>query len=258
MYSFRHRPTRQMICLTAGLCLLGSTVYFVCTGPAAAKPQSANKQLISSSTPMQRDLSVDRTTDGRDFLKAMNDAANALTNYTFDYETDVYKGGKTIQQEGKFYFKEPRQIRVQMTGAYKRGAEAVLMKDGRVRGHLGGALAPFVITLQPNSDMLLGANGYPLVDSDFLSMAQVMTNFVSKGVSCRVTETPVVVDSQPRKMYVIEFQKNANELFKRAYVDPQNMLPTEWFDYDSGKLFARTTWRNFKNNAGLKDDFFKL
>lgn len=217
---------------------------------------AGSKILISALTPPSQ-LSVERTVDGTSFIQDMSDAAGQLNGYSFKYATTVFKGSKTINQQGLFYFKAPRQIRVEMTGDYKRGAICVIQKDGKIRGHLGGALSAFTINISASSDLLQGANGYPLTDSDFSSMAAVMKKFIAQGSKCRVSEHPVAVEGQTKKVYVVEFYRGT-ELFKRAYIDPQSLLPVEWFDYQNGRLFADTVWNSFKQDPNLNDDLFKL
>jgi outer membrane lipoprotein-sorting protein len=216
------------------------------------------KQLLSAIPPPGQMLTGERTVDATNFIGDMADAAQALKSYSFDYQTTVFKGSKQVNQAGSFWFKQPpRMLRVEMTGDYKRGAVAVLGKDGKVRGHLGGALGAFTVTLAPDSDMLLGANGYPLVDSDFAGMAKVIGSFIAQGCKSKVTEHPVSVEGQTQKVYVLEILKGS-ELYKRAYIDPKSMLPVEWFDYKDGRLFARTVWQNLKFDANINEDKFKI
>jgi outer membrane lipoprotein-sorting protein len=221
--------------------------------------QSAVKsKLLAFTAPTQ--VAVERTIEANDFIKDMAEAAGQLKAYSFDYETQVFKGKKVIDQQGSFYFKQPpRMLRVEMTGDYKHGSVAVLGRDGKIRGHLGGAFGAFTITIAPDSDMLLGANGYPLVDSDFASICKVIQGFVAQGCKTRVSDHPVSVEGQSKKVYVLEVTRpSSTELYKRAYIDPQSMLPLEWFDYQNNQLFARTIWKDFKIDPGIKDDMFKI
>lgn len=227
--------------------------------PGMDAQSAANTRLLSAFSATTQ-MVVERTIDASDFIKDMAEAAAQLKSYRFDYETQVYKGKKVVNQEGSFYFKTPpRMLRVEMTGDYKHGSVAVLGKDGKIRGHLGGALGAFTITIAPNSDMLLGANGYPLIDSDFAGIAKVIQGFASQGCKTRVSDHPVAVEGQQKKVYVLEISRpNSNELYKRAYIDPQSMLPIEWFDYQNNQLYARTIWKDFKIDPSLKDDVFNI
>jgi outer membrane lipoprotein-sorting protein len=223
----------------------------------AAGDKNIGGKLVSA-LPSPSQMLAERTVDGSSFLQDMADAVASMKGYSFTYNTTVYKnGGKTVNQEGNFYFKQPRLIRVEMTGSYKRGAVAVLGKDGKVRGHLGGALSAFTMTLSPDSDMLVGANGYPLIDSDFGGMVNVMKRFQQQGCKVRVTDNPVSVEGQTSKVYVLEFYQGS-QLYKRAYIDPKSLLPLEWFDYQNGQLFARTVWKNVKMDQNIADAMFQL
>lgn len=250
-----HNHSQPFVLAIALALLVGPPVE---ASAANTKSNPAAKQLLSAmSAPIQ--MSVERSVDATNFISDMADAANALKGYTCDYVTTVFKGSKVINQQGSFWFKQPRQIRVEMTGDYKRGSVAVLGSNGKVRGHLGGALSAFTVSLAPNSDMLLGANGYPLVDSDFAGMSSVVKTFLQQGCTAKVTEHPVSVEGQTRKVYILEIVKpQSSELYKRTYIDPQTLLPLEWFDYQGGRLFAHTVWTALKLDANIKDDLFKI
>lgn len=215
------------------------------------------KSLISSFSSLSQVSGAGKTVDGAEMIQDMTSAANDLKAYTFTYEMTVFKGKKTIFEKGNFYFQKPRLLRVEEVGEYKKGAVAVIGKDGKIRGHLGGALSPFTVTLSENSDQLLSANGYPMVDSDYSSMCKVIQSFLKQGMKSRVSDRPVAVDGHPEKVYVLEIYKGT-DLFKRSYVNSQSLLPVEWFDYVDGRLFARTVWKNLRITQNLSDDLFKL
>lgn len=229
-------------------------------GLAAGPAKPANKKLVSSLSGMTRSAVQDMTNDGLEFLKEMSDAANNVSSYSFVSSMTVFKNGKTIQENSQFYFKKPRSIRAEELGPYKKGSVAVLLKNGKVKGHLGGLLSKFSGTVDADSDWVQSANGYPLVDSDYYSMSKVMLDFANKGKKTLVTQSPVTVTGQPKPVYVLEMYTDASkqELMKRAYIDPQNLLPVEWFDYKDGKLFAHTLWKDLKLNVDLNDSLFNL
>ncbi|MBY0546509.1 MAG: hypothetical protein K2W95_04415 [Candidatus Obscuribacterales bacterium] len=215
---------------------------------------------VTSLVSVSQAASQELTQDGFEFLKEMAEAANALKTYSFQSEQTVFKGNKTVREKVNFYFKKPKLIRAEEVGDYKKGSVAVLQKNGTVRGHLGGLLSKISATVAADSEWVLGANGYPLADSDFFSMSQVMVNFVKNGKKSLVTGSPVRVTGQPKPVYIIELYTDTSkkQLMKRAYIDPENLLPVEWFDYKDGKLFAHTNWRNLHLNTELNDSLFQL
>lgn len=224
-----------------------------------AKP-AEKKTVVSSLSGMARPSGTELTRDGLEFLSEMSDAANALKSYSSRSSMTVFKNGKTIQENSNFFFKKPRQIRAEELGPYKKGSVAVLLKNGKVKGHLGGLLSKFSGTVDADSDWVTSANGYPLVDSDFYSMSKVMLNFAKQGKKTLVSDSPSMVTGQPKPVYIIEMYTDASksELMKRAYIDPQTLLPVEWFDYKDGKLFAHTLWKEVKVNVDIDDSLFNL
>lgn len=243
------------------ICLLLS-LSFVNPGLAEGtqiSPAKA-KQAVSALASITGLHSQEMSRDGADFLQEMHDAAEALKSYSFQSHQTVFKSDKVIEENSRFYFKKPRQIRAEELGPFKKGSVAVLLKNGKVKGHLGGIMSKFVATVSSDSEWVRSANDYPLVDSDFLGMANVMLQFVKAGKKCLATETPVSVKSQPAPVYVIELYTNPqkDELMKRAYIDPQTLLPVEWFDYKNGKLFAHTRWKDVQLNIDIDDSKFDL
>lgn len=222
--------------------------------------QGGDKKVLSALSNLTNSQSQEMTRDGHDFLSEMSAAADSLKSYSFQSQMTVYKGDKSTEENSKFYFKKPRQIRAEELGPFKKGSVAVLLKNGKVKGHLGGLMSKFVATVDADSEWVTSANGYPLVDSDFYGMAQVMISFVKAGKKSLVTETPVTVSGQAKPVYVLELYSNAEkeELLKRAYIDPQTLLPVEWFDYKNGKLFAHTHWKDVQLNLELNDSLFDL
>lgn len=238
---------------------LSAALALFCRVESAPVSDSPNV-LVSSLASMTRGFSQDSTVDGADFFQSMADAAAGLNSYSVSAEMSVFKDGKTIHEHSNFYFKKPGLIRAEELGPYKKGAVAVVQKDGKMRGHLGGMLSKFSATIDPRSSWAASANDYPLIDSDFYSMSKVMLGFLKSGNKSFVTEHPVIVSGQPKAVYVIELCQNSSgrELMKRAYIDPQTLLPVEWFDYKNGKLFAHTIWKDLRTNINLADSLFEL
>lgn len=203
---------------------------------------------------------IHETEDGKDFIDFMVRSATALRDYSFEYEISHRGKGKWLSEKGRFYFKKPRLMRLEETGDWKRGAVAVLQADGKVRAHLGGALKFFVVTLPPDSSELLSVHGYPMVESDFASLALFLKNWLSQGVRSRVSVDAIPLDGTSRKVKVLEMFRDENPglVLKRVLVDVQTGLPAEWYDYVNGQLDTRSVWTRINANPGLADTLFSL
>lgn len=198
--------------------------------------------------------------DAKDFIDTMCQAAEFLNDYSFQFEMTVYKPHGEVKEEGRFYFKKPRLIRLEEVGDYKKGAVAVLQSNGKVKAHLGGALKFFVVTLDPNSDYLRSANEYPMAGSDFLSLAQFLKDWHKEGMHSRVTDKPLALEGHPNKVHVVEMYRpnNAKEVFKRVFVDEKTKLPVQWYDFRDGHLWSKSIFKDVKTNIGLDDTFFQI
>lgn len=195
--------------------------------------------------------------DGKAFVQDMFEAADKYNDYSFNYTMKVYKKSKPIVEEGIFTYKKPGLIRLEETGQYKKGAVAVLGPDGKVRAHLGGMLKAFVAELPADSGMLRSANGHPMVQSDFKSLAKALKDFSKDGVTTKVTKAPTTFEGKSESVYVLELYKD--KLWKKVHVNSKTKLPAEWWDYtDSGKLWSYATWNSVKANQGIADNFFNV
>jgi len=197
--------------------------------------------------------------DGALFIERMIKSAESYPDYIFDFTMTNIKGKKQTEV-GKFYFKKPRLIRLEEVGNFRKGSIAVLTASGKCRAKPGGTFKFITVDLPPNSELLRGANGYPMVDSDLTSLAQALKKFIEKdGCVARVSENPVATAGDSKNYMLEVYHKSLEgEIFKRVAVDPQSMLPVEWWDYIDGQLSSHSVWTNFKGNVGLADELFTL
>ncbi len=198
-------------------------------------------------------------TDGSSWIESMYQKAVDLKEYSCQFSITVFKKGSTVKEAGAFYFKQPRQMRSEENGEYHRGAVVVFRKDGTVRVHLGGALKFFTVTLQADDSRLLASNGYPMRESDFVSLVDFLKNWLVIGIKSRVTESPVTVEGVAKPVCVLEMYKPGDPHFvlKRVYLDPVSRLPVRWDDHDYAYP-SLSRWKDVKANPGLPDSLFDL
>ncbi len=246
-------PKKNWTVLLA-IALICSTQYPV--DAASGAKASKNKTSGAHSAPQSEGADYK---DGAAFIDSMIKAAESYPDYVFDF-TMVNIKGKKQTEVGKFYFKKPRLIRLEEVGSFRKGSVAVLGPGGKVRAKPGGAFKFVSVELPPNSDLLRGANGYPMVDSDLISLAQALKKFIDKdGCVSRVTENPIATAGDSKNYMLEVYHKSLEgQIFKRVAVDPKTMLPVEWWDYLDGQLSSHSVWNNFKGNVGLADDLFTL
>ncbi|HEY9677435.1 MAG TPA: hypothetical protein V6C76_05475 [Drouetiella sp.] len=224
-----------------------------------ASAKANNKELLGAATGLARDTNSNAMKDGKPLIDAWLKASEALPSYQFNYQMTCFKPGGTVTSTGNLYFKKPRLMKLEQTGGPDKGSVAILQADGKVKGHKGGALKFFNATLSPDSSLLLSANGWPMVKSDFTSLAEAVEGYIKEGDAPKMSEAPVTVPGHPEKLNIFELYKGGpnGTLYKKALFEPVSNLPIEWWDYRDGKLWAHSTWSNFKA-VSLSDDVFTM
>lgn len=194
--------------------------------------------------------------DGLPFIDKCYKTAEGFTDYSFDYAQTVYKNDGVVTEKGTVLVKKPL-LKVIVKSGPKAGSVAILLPDGQVKAHGGGAFKFITVTLPASNDHLRSANGWPMVESDFGSIWKAMQEYGRKdNCPSKVTDDPVTEPSQKEKVLVLEMTKPNGEMYKRALVDPKTFTPVEWWDYQNGKVYAHSLWTNFKSNQGLSDKVF--
>lgn len=215
------------------------------------------KQPASSAAPAA--VSNTNYNDGQQIISKMCTTASALDNYSSSYAMAVYKSRNPQRETGVFAFKKPKLMRVEVLTGPKKGALAILAKDGKVHGHLGGALKFFKGAVSPDSSFVKAINGFPMVGTDFYSLADYLQNMLKQGNFSRVSKEPTQTSKTASPTHVLEmYTKNSGseQLLKRIYVDPKTWLPVYWEDYTDGKLWSESSWQDLKLNVDFASDYF--
>ncbi len=247
--------------LLSVLCLI-AVIASGALSVSAANDQShsASHHLLSSASDAKA-TPVATFTDGHGFVQHMMNAADSLESYSFNYKMSALKDNKTLVEKGDFYFKKPKLMRLEVTEGKRKGSVAVLQADGRVHGKAPGlGFLASMITLAPDSKFLKSVNGYPMVDSDFCSLARALKKFLDDGATAKITTHTVSerLAHQPSHLIEVYTDKTQTQLFKRVFVDATSYLPVEWYDYEDGKLSSESSWQNFKSDPGLPATLFSL
>jgi outer membrane lipoprotein-sorting protein len=247
--------------LLTAICLLVYAFSGTLSVSAATDTSHGNSHKLLSSLSDAKANPVATFTDGHGFVQHMMNAADSLDSYSFNYKMSALKGDKTLVEQGDFYFKKPKLMRLEVTEGKRKGSIAVLQSDGRVHGKAPGlGFLASMMTLAPDSRFLKSVNGYPMVDSDFCSLARALKKFLDDGATAKITTHTVSerIAHQPAHLIEVYTDKTQTQLFKRVFVDANSYLPVEWYDYEDGKLSSESSWQNFKNDPGMPATLFSL
>ena len=216
---------------------------------------------------MNSNMSFPEMRAGLNTVKSALRKAKSMDSYSFKVRTWTFKPQTIRMDGGNFSYLKPDMIKVEVTEGKRKGSALVKRKDGRIRGHLGGAMKLFNVSLDPGSKRLKATNGYNLISSDYASLFERIVAKASKGASIAVTSSPVDVKllngwnaSETKKALVIDVyeSKSKKELISRFYLDPDSQLPLQWSDYDHGSPEFITRWLKTDRSADLGPSDFEL
>lgn len=188
--------------------------------------------------------------DGRSVLSSMQEKARHLKGYSFDSNLTTLKDGKRIVELGKFYFKSPNLVRFEVTKAGSRsGAVVVKQSDGKIRGHLGGALSGIKVSLTPDSKLLKSANGFNILESDLVSL---ISDAKTKAASRKCLSIPEAQNEQ-----IVELLESDGDITDRIAVSNEK-LPEVWTIFSDSKLLSILKFQNLQERNDLADSLFSM
>lgn len=190
--------------------------------------------------------------DGRGVLQSMQEKIRHMKGYSFDSDLTTYKGGKKVKETGKFYFKSPNLMRFEVIKAGSRsGAVVVKQADGRIRGHMGGAMSGFKFSLAPDSKLLKSANGFSILESD---LASLISDAKHKADSRKCLTAP----GSSQNPQIIELLETDGDVSDRIAVNPSERMPEVWNLFSDNKLLSVLKFENLQVRNDLPDSLFSM
>jgi outer membrane lipoprotein-sorting protein len=196
--------------------------------------------------------------DGGPFFDNLWNSSGKLDTYSFHSTLQTYKDNKTKMADGNVTFRKQHCIRIEVTQpGMKYGSVLVKQPDGQIKAQGGPKMFGLKMTINPDSRMLVAPNGFNVVNSDFASLYSHIKDLRSSGHKLLVSSNPVSTTSAGRAE-VMEIISPDSGVVERIYVNPQTKTPVEWDIFKEGRLFSTLRISNFKDEAALNDDLFKL
>ncbi len=201
-------------------------------------------------------VSPEKGNDGGPLFQTLLDRAQSLKGYLFESSLTTFKDGRAIKETGKLYFKRPNMLRFEVVSAGNRsGAVVVRQPDGSVKAKMGGGLFGAIkLSLSPSSRMLRTANGFSILDSDFVTL--IKSN-LKQPVKSLATKAPTQYSASGRA-YVLEVYDPSGAVSQRIAIDPEQKLPVEWSIFKDGHISSVMRLSNIEIKPDLSDDLFVL
>ena len=199
--------------------------------------------------------------DGKELLKSIEKTFEKAGSYIYSSDLVTYKKDKQIKESGKFYYKDPNLVRFEVgEGSKNSGSVVVRQSDGQIRGKSGGLLGKLVVSLSPNSKLLLSSNGFNILKSDFETLISNTLKQLSSGKKCLATgkTLPVAGCGKSRVIEILSTGDDSGSVEQRIVVDGSTRLPKRWLLFKDSKLLSITSFNSIQLNAAIPADMFML
>lgn len=202
----------------------------------------------------------DKKPTGTALLDKIHAYVSKFKDYKFHSAIKTYKGSKTNNMEGNFFYKKAKNVRIEVTsGGIKKGSIVVRNSDG-IKAKMGGGLLGLKVTLTEDSRMLLAPNGFNVVQSDLGSLLAGLKERVASGLIVRSSDGPIPVPGMKGDMLVVEViqPKPAEKVVERLCIDPKDLALIHWDIFKQDQLFSTFEVADFKGDVNLDEKIFTM
>jgi len=192
----------------------------------------------------------------KDILENMYKEYNGYGDYQCRLKEWCTKGNDYENRIINFYFKKPRNIRMDIIKGnkpFEDGSVGVFTDGTNVTGRKGGVLAGFSATLNKKDPLTTTIRGVTFDESDLLSIIHRIEARLNDGVS--------VVELTNNRYKVAWVSTNSKtKIVSKEIVELSSMtyLPFTADIYEDGKQVQHAEWSDFIFNANLPDSLFKI
>ncbi|HMO20386.1 MAG TPA: hypothetical protein PKC98_05395 [Candidatus Melainabacteria bacterium] len=221
--------------------VLFSAIFMLAGGSVSAAQSSVDDSSLGSAESLVRKSG--ENADGRELLKSIEKTFEKAGSYIYSSDLVTYKKGKQIKESGKFYYKDPNLIRFEVDEGGKNGGSVVVRQsDGQIRGKSGGLLGKLVVSLSPNSKLLLSANGFNILKSDFETLISSTLKQLGAGKKCLVSSKALSISGcgKSKVIEIVNADDESGSVEQRIIVDASTKLPRRWLLFRDSKLLSIT------------------
>ncbi len=184
-------------------------------------------------------------------LAKMRSANTRINSFTAEMQLERFLPDYALQKQ-LVWFKRPGFIKLKQLGPYKKGAELLIKPDGTIRGHLGGLLRFFVVSLAADDENLYGVTHDSAFTTEFDAILDIADSLVPKVTRYTITEK--VQDS--RRFIILDTFYAADINRIRLQVDAETLMISRLERYRNDRLLHRIVWKKLVLNPALDDSVF--
>jgi hypothetical protein len=177
-------------------------------------------------------------------------------------------GGKLLPEEVILYkFKRPNSVYLRSIGEVSKGQEIIYQEgwnDGKMMGHMGGALDGIILNLKPGSDMASKRTRHTIDKSSLIYMMNTLErsmNYAQTHPEDNMIVEDIgtkIVFGKPVRLIRIKLPHGKDYPYYAPVsifgIDEERHLPLYYRSYGpAGEMWEDYRYRDLKTNVGLTD-----
>jgi len=181
----------------------------------------------------------------------------SVGDYQCVMESDIT--GDRDREKGTYriWFRKPDLIRIKVERGSHRGSEISVTRRGNVRAHGGGLLKPIVTTMKKTDSRLKDPRGSYAWESDFGTYYRRLREKLAAAEKAEVKPAPGEPDRLIMEVTYRDSERN-RRLYEVLTIDSANWLLLKHDIYENDRQVAGVEFCEYRENTGLKEEFFDL
>jgi len=191
-----------------------------------------------------------------DVIARAEERFRALRDYECSVDIEVKLGGEVEAGSGKFWFKQPRMLRVRVTHGPGKGSEVAVDSQGQIRGRKRGLLSFIVKRLKASDRRLHTIRGTSMMELDWGSF-MLRYRAAALRPDAQIVLAPRSDSNTPYKVLVTypDLGKSVREVYS---LDPHQWIIVEGALYEDDSLVEHVVFRDIKLDTGVAPAWFRL
>lgn len=197
---------------------------------------------------------------GDELFWEMKERFEQIKDYQCTYVSFVAKGDKSEEYTFRYFFKQPKKIRMEVISKKDKGT-ILVYQEGKVRVRSGrGPFSHFTFTFHPRHKRVCDLRGYGIDQSDWGAYIGYHLPYLKEN-SLRITGREMVGE---RETILLEMkskdpQETRGIAYEKIWVDNKLRMPLKYEHYDiNNRLIRSSTYKDIKINVGLEENLFEL
>lgn len=195
----------------------------------------------------------------RDILDNYYKKYTSIDDYQCRLMEWCYKGKNYEKRVINFYFKKPRNIRMDIVFGNKpfdSGSSGVFRGGDKVTGHKGGILSGVPLRVSKYDPLSTTIRGTTFDQSDLQSIAERLENHIRTNSSIKIN----IVNGEEFEFTCISVNPSDHEGISKDIIrlNRNTLLPSYCDRYEGDRIVQHTIWKYYIVNAGLPDELFTI